>query len=273
MAHAQDDDWINFLKQYQTRPLTLVAVGKTGVGKSSTLNSLINTAKKQNRNLDVNYFKAGEGCESATDDVTKCEITPNRFPKCRLVDTIGLFDTKMTTKEKENFQLTNRSTLDEEHRLVLQQFTQVMDMCKDGIDAFLFVVKASHRATREENETIEIIFRYLGWNMLEYVIFVVTEKDEASQSSFEGWRKHICQILEDRGFPKEKVQHRFIFVNNKNPSEDQCYDILALAKFINDLNGGQPYTGVAFQEAQRQLDIEKQKIKEHYEKELKKRNR
>lgn len=269
MAESKDDNgWTSYLDQFKTRPMTLVAVGKTGEGKSSTLNSLVNWAKKRDPSLKVKNFNAGEGHESISDAVMSCEISPVNFPRCRLVDTIGLFDTKLTTRQKEKFQLMNQSPLDEEHKLVLQQFTQVMELCKDGIDVFLFVVKARHRATKEETETIDVIFRYLGWNMLNYIIFVVTEKDGASQKSFEGWRQHICQLLEERGFAKEKVQDRFIFVDNKNPSDEQCYEILALAKFVSEVNRGCPYTPVAFQEAQRALEIEKQKIKEQFEKEF-----
>jgi len=143
-----------------------------------------------------------------------------------------------------------------------------MNICPNGIDIFLFVIRARSRATKEADETIDIIFRYLGWNMLEYVIFVMTEKDQADRSSFEQWRQHICQLLESRGFPKKKIENRFIFVDNQNPTDEQCYEFLSLAKFVNDLNKGQPYTNAAFEEAQRDFELKKQQLKEQFEQEF-----
>jgi len=263
-----ENGWANYLEQYNTRPLTMVAVGKTGKGKSSTLNTMVKASRNNNFTPNVDYFKANEGHASVTSNIASCVIAPEGFPPCRLVDTIGLFDTKLTKTQKDDLRLRNESSLDEEHAMVLAQFLEVMDLCKDGIDAFLFVVKATDRATKEEDETIEIIFRYLGWNMLEYVIFVVTGKDKSSQESFEGWRTHICGILQKRGFPLERVRDRFIFVDNMNPTQSQAYELLSLIKYVSDMNQGRPYTPVSFEKAQRDLEKEKQRIKNKLEQEF-----
>jgi len=248
--------------------MTVVAVGKTGKGKSSTLCAILKYLKQANEDIDPDFFKSSEGPESVTDEPLSIEFTPRGFPRCRLVDTVGLFDTKLTTTKREELNLMKMSEVDEEHALVLRQFSKVMDICKEGIDAFFFVMKAKDRATEEELKTVDIIFRYLGWNMLDYVIFVFTEKDEANARSYEGWKQKIFDYLQSRGYPKERIQDRFIFVDNKNPTREQAANLLNLVCYVNDFNRGKPYTFLAYQAAQVELEKEKQRIKEQLEEKL-----
>jgi len=160
------------------------------------------------------------------------------------------------------------SEVDAEHALVLKQFSQVMEVCRGGIDAFLFVIKANDRSTEEELKTIDIIFRYLGWNMLDYVIFVLTQKGDADEKSFQDWKERIFDFLQSRGYPKARVQNRFIFVDNKNPTAEQAIEILELVFWINTFNRGNPYTFLAYEAAQRELEEEKTRIKEQLERKL-----
>lgn len=74
--------------------MNIVAVGKTGSGKSSTLNSIATLIG----GLSTPPFSANSGVNSVTSSIELVSIKTNDGKAVQLVDTVGLFDTNLTKK-------------------------------------------------------------------------------------------------------------------------------------------------------------------------------
>lgn len=162
-------DSFKYLHSHREGRLNIVAIGKTGDGKSATINTLINYASDPK----PEFFKEEESPYSVTKAYNQCTLDLFGL-NCRVVDTIGLFDTEMTPERKAELQFLKIPDLEDEHKAVLANLAEVISLCSDGIDAFLLVVDGTKRLTLETKETIDVIQRFLGSSMLDHCIFVLT---------------------------------------------------------------------------------------------------
>lgn len=163
------NDSLSYLRRNRNGRLTIAVVGKTGEGKSSTVNTLIHHATPPR----PRFFNEAESPNSVTKNCEECTV--NLFGlKCRLLDTVGMFDTGTTPEQYAELQLMQIRDLEEDHKYVLTSLAEVINLCTDGIDSFLIVVDGTSRITRETRETIKIIQRYLGDSMLDHCIFILT---------------------------------------------------------------------------------------------------
>ncbi|XP_077978193.1 uncharacterized protein LOC144433713 [Glandiceps talaboti] len=139
----------------------LVLLGRTGSGKSSTGNSILNTA---NYLAGQNEFDSARSMISST---VKTEWGRVKYKNKELVviDTPGLFDTRR--------EITHEKVMKEVTRC-----TGIAMIQGYGIGAFILTLNVDDRFTDEHVASIKIFQRVFGKEMMKYVILLFTRKDQ-----------------------------------------------------------------------------------------------
>ncbi|CAG8643494.1 401_t:CDS:2, partial [Paraglomus brasilianum] len=143
----------------ETQYRNILLIGRTGNGKSTLANVLVNKEGEFEE-----FFKEGHGSASETRKISD-KVFEVDGVKYRIIDTPGLGDTKLTKIE------------------TLQEIAKVYDKVKDGLSQILFVNNG--KFTPEEIETYNILKEILfDENITKYTTIVRTNFD-----SFDDERK------------------------------------------------------------------------------------
>lgn len=200
-------------------------LGKTGNGKSSTGNTIVNVA----------HFAVGRGMASVT---KKCQrYNTNRFGiNIEVVDTPGFFDTDL-----------DDDVIRKDDDVIRKEVMKCVGIVSPGPHAVLLVVRLDVRFTEEEAHSVQEVRNLFGNAIMRHVIVVFTFGDQLEQGVDEATALRECLRNCYEGLEKllKDVDNRHVVFNNKGSAAvkyNQVRQLLLTIRGMLSGTGDQPFT-------------------------------